>query len=144
MNTLPPSHSGSADQPADQRISGSADQPANQRISGSASGSADQRISQRISGSADQRSSQRISGSASGSADQRISRRGAFVFWPPFWPCSSAAVPTAICGWHMRSGSVHCDLELADASGEKVEKEKKSSVKSSDPDLACGELLCFE
>ena len=77
--------SGSADQPADQRIS-----PADQRISGSAqrisgsaqringsadhpSGSADQRISpadRRISGSA-----QRIGGSAdqpSGSADQRI------------------------------------------------------------------------
>ena len=73
--------SGSADQPADQRISGSAsgsaDQPADQRISGSASGSADQPADQRISGSASgsahQPADQRISGSASGSADQRTS-----------------------------------------------------------------------
>ena len=93
---------GSADQPADRRISGSAQrisasadqslldqrspriaEPADLQISGSLGGSADQRISpwmnqrsQRINGSADHSADQRISGSVLGSAepaDQRIS-----------------------------------------------------------------------
>ena len=92
---------GSADQPADRRISGSAQrisasadqslldqrspriaEPADLQISGSLGGSADQRISpwmnqrsQRINGSADHSADQRISGSVLGSAepaDQRI------------------------------------------------------------------------
>ena len=95
---------GSADQPADRRISGSAQrisasadqslldqrspriaEPADLQISGSLGGSADQRISpwmnqrsQRINGSADHSADQRISpwiSGARGSTDQRITRR---------------------------------------------------------------------